>query len=806
MSSRSTEETQGAVTLEQFLLQLDQCISQNIEFPTDYLINDRRSLNQPYYQDLDKNIIKCLETRANSYLDAAIFLLDWYDCSIAQKSILTQELKSIRTSANFGGQRLTNQWFNHCVSAFAKHIHTQKLTKKYSTAFEDLLRAENILNWQRKNPIVVTITKFSEANHTELLTIVQFDIPLIHQTKEQTKHLLSCLNADEETRPTWFQALPNWEQAYWRQTIEETQGKINQRLGTQPSTFRYYPGLANAMLHGIVIYNTKHKREIALTRFRSSIISPPNTQMKNETVRQQIGHQNLNQLAENYQLLRDQPAKVLLAQTLLTSLDIPIFGHEKKMLEDKRKATISFSTMNDSLQVIETNYAVNDWSPGSKKGAVASKEHYAGEIDKIINCCLMHFQRSNLKNCQSIEKVNGVLKSSLGQAQQMQYIADMPSGNEVELDISKESQDDLLAKETGLLVNCLKLYLTLHNNHGTKNAWHGELLPALEEIVVALLDNSITHASCKSGKDRRAMLLMLEDSLIIFHQLFKHVEITSTSSQSKKDDLAKLYVNLFSSGHQQIMAELNARGCYGLKAITEVLPTFISDELKKFEGMIKHNSNSAKINRPEKVAEKKAKQKASKSIIRGSNSQAIETVNVKDTQTTSLLFNDLHKELNKSVGTGTWSQLQQLPIGTPSTLSTKSSVEQHPERFDPVFSNRPTRIEEAFDQLVDLADEYVASEDEDDSSAFEEKLSDLQDEYLDLNLITDADGQTILHYVAAQSHSIYLEIVASLLIYGLDPEKTDYYGNTAVELAESGMGNHDIAAELKKNIQQKNMN
>ena len=109
-----------------------------------------------------------------------------------------------------------------------------------------------------------------------------------------------------------------------------------------------------------------------------------------------------------------------------------------------------------------------------------------------------------------------------------QIVDTLPAHYAVEAEVGKTG-DETLARYCGLIVTCFEQYLELHRLGGEKDRWHGELMPALEEIIVSLITNAISHASCKSGKDRRGMLLILEDSLLIFYHLFQKIVVTNDS-------------------------------------------------------------------------------------------------------------------------------------------------------------------------------------------------------------------------------------------------------------------------------------
>lgn len=118
-------------------------------------------------------------------------------------------------------------------------------------------------------------------------------------------------------------------------------------------------------------------------------------------------------------------------------------------------------------------------------------------------------------------------------------------------------------------------------------------LAALEEIIFMYTDNQL-QSSCKSGKDREGVEKTYRNALITYFGEYGSFPPVEPGSK-ERDNFVKIFDELFNSHHQAILAQLNADGCEGQKALSTILPKDIKQEISKNhpELLKQHKQNSA---------------------------------------------------------------------------------------------------------------------------------------------------------------------------------------------------------------------
>ncbi len=571
-----------------------------------YEVNDTRDKNyQPYHKKTSYQ--DALKLRAENYKNAALFLLDQVDHIEQDEKTniidnINKKYEAFCLSSEEKTKKKLSEYVTELSNCFAPY--NSKLSK--AIGFKDLIFAENLLNWQRKRKVVVTINKFKHPTEAEKEphTLVQFDVPQIKLTESQKDEFKRC-NSDD--KPLWFQSLPSWERSYWGKLISDLDGDISSELGCMPSTLRHYPGLANFMVHGVAIYK-EGKRTFHLMRKRSSIIYPIEIEDKEEADR--IAVENIKQLVESYEPDNSINPINLLLQTLvspLTHLPIPE-GYERVMLEEKKKAAKKYAKENTNINVIETNHPFSKVSLDIKvrdvklsrglkvRGVFYKNEDYSGAIKNILRMVNEYFNqlpKGELKT--HLQSSVTKLQDQIDQSKLSEKLDDFPEPWLVFEKLNSQEVDSELVMGTAIILYCCRAYIELHFLENKKDFLHVKLISALEEIIVALCPSSIAHASCKSGKDRRAVLLMLEDTMCLFFHFFRKMDIKNDNSSNMKNYFADIFVSLFESGHHQMLAEYNACGCFGLKSVEKALPDFIFEKIH--EDLLKHNELCSDLNR-----------------------------------------------------------------------------------------------------------------------------------------------------------------------------------------------------------------
>jgi Ras-related protein Rab-2A len=573
-----------------------------IQTPDWLIINDRRNnSNEPYHLDEDKTQEAACGKRADSYTDAALLL--WKYLNTAAQPNIRAGIESLKTGAKPTSPEQLNAHIALLADLLVSAANDKVLTKQI--LFRYLLDAEQLVCWRKGDKAIVTISNCANpVSPTEQYTLVQLDSPRTFWTTDQQREFRLCSGKNPADWPVWFRALDGWEQTYWHKFLADHPGDLNEVLSSPPCTRRRYPGLANYFWHTFVVYRAGNyqpdQRLIELTRARSSIIYPISIKDQNEARR--IAKNNVEQLRADHGFSNTNKERSLLLLTLVTPA---VFAgqpfYEGLMRQEKCKIANEFAA------AIETNYPLNQtwFHPADRYGTgkFSPEEDYRKAIVKLVASVKRHLEEKTPLAAKIL--IDHLSELEDGFAKKPQFLR-VP---EQKTSIEKLLPTKIAKKLTKLgnsreyqawfsLVSCLREYLRLHRLQATKqDKWHGFLLPALEEIIIASLDDAIAHASCKSGKDRRAMLLLLEDSLLCLGAMTE--ESFKQNNESDKHWLATIFITLFTSGHHQYIAARNASGCYGLKSIEDVLPSFILIGLKSIRGLLSHNKTCSEMNHPE---------------------------------------------------------------------------------------------------------------------------------------------------------------------------------------------------------------
>lgn len=494
---------------------------------------------------------------------------------------------------------------------------------------ESLIEAEALSNWIRESKITVTI---SNIPGNQNYTIVQFDIPVLSRTSEQYAELTRF-----QQNPYWFTKLPYWEQLFWKDISADIQNAqdISCVLFTQPSTIRNYPDLPFYMHHGILIFDQQNQTLLRkAVRCRSSIVSPYNLK-ENRAERQRLTKQNIYQLVSNelpialirelrtFMRHRNGPIVVpVLYQTLLSNLKIDGVG-ENQMLRDKMeefeefKETFSALLSGENRQIelvfINTNYAINNADEAKPLGKVLGNPiNNAGSIKSIIYSVKRYLssieEKARMLNIQNQYVQHfGQLLIALGNLENCEFNANFYQ--QVKNNIIAVI-DALLIAGVGELETKIKFVLQIFKNYLQLQCILQADPQLAKNLFIAALESSLITAvgglvfsSCKSGKDRNALLQISVDAIEIHFIL--HGSIPDFTQAT--NDYNTILTCLFESGHQQIMASLNAQGAVGLKSVQEVLPGNVFNMLQRIvyydkktgyrETVYTRNTQSANLNR-----------------------------------------------------------------------------------------------------------------------------------------------------------------------------------------------------------------
>ena len=559
------------------------------------------------------HIKSSLARRAESYLNGFQEILLVHsdgetDGKIALKAESDNHFKIMEAnlkSAENDGERLEvfNDYMKEMHVLVRRAIGAKQCTLEQAN--RHLQEAEAMYVWEQGRDAVVTLNTTTSADG-ERFTIAQIDTPRFDLTDKQAFDFFRIVAKSSENRPEWFNNMELWQKNYLLEKVEpiakkldkdpsdanfdEAKGKLSKALKTTPSFFRKIPGLANYGDHSLVIMSNNGEVVSQSTEPRSSIVAPI-TYKGTEQQKKEIVHDNLNQLLQSYSQQAAQyyvdtwgidPSKtqipmIFLAQTLvspmfsnklntpesekvlnqkitaLQQLSKPLHYVSVKVNENEVKATVN-------LKPVGTNHPVNNFRKGAMRLLLNGRAaHNTQEADKFE---------------QSAQKVIDSIKNY---------------GKESNSVLSSTQADKLYRIE-----QALSDYRAIRNDKG-KNLNQGKqlFLSSLEQIITSEL-GGISHSSCKSGKDREGMKLLHTDAMRTYRTMYEELpKVTDTGD--KRHNFVNIMADLFLSNHQQYVADQNAPGCNGLKAITAVMPSDLITKVK--ERIASHNK---KINEREK--------------------------------------------------------------------------------------------------------------------------------------------------------------------------------------------------------------
>jgi ankyrin repeat protein len=519
-----------------------------------YIINDVIDETKSIYHENNLNITKisALLLRMLSYRDAACLII------LHHPEIESQKRNFFKKNIDAIYQQYKADIENKIIldyKTFFENYFFKMLEELKETNIrpEDLNQAESLVNWQKTIKPIITILKINDHK------VVLFDAPMAKMTKKQEAEFEAI---SSENPPVWFLALEVWEQTFWNINLKKGFYKNN----TQPSTIRKYPGLPFFMQHGLLIYNNNSEEIFRSIRNRSSIITPSSIADSKEIKR--LSQQNFHQFIKSEESLKNiekSSARILfprpvLYQTVLSPTK-PLFSKffkladmpsEGKMEKTKHTITERFEEYSDMIQdeikykFISTNYAVNFVEEGRLSGVITGdQKDNSKEVKKILNCFKLYLQNiASFDQNKIIDLINNL------------------ESNFYEEKIFLDAIGSAKSKEDKFLIKKLREYLLLINQK-RKNPGDNIEIAKLEKILIKGIKGWVI-SSCRSGKDRNGTLLLLED--------VEYCYSFCTADLKSMLDINSIFLLLFKSGHQQLVASTNALGCVGLKSLKDILP------------------------------------------------------------------------------------------------------------------------------------------------------------------------------------------------------------------------------------------
>jgi hypothetical protein len=574
--------------------QIEDFLFRNKQLPDKFHLNDRRENN--FYKAYPQLKELCGRLRLEDCIDAARIILKTYGRPFPDTNrIVIDELlddEDSITLADAIGRLLTR------INRQLKDAGFAGTSLKY----DDLLKATHLLLWQQQALGVITIQKDKSNNYL----LVQVDEPQGEMTLEQIQEFQAMQN---ENPPAWFVNLPDWEKRFWGRLIEEDRQLNSLRKAPQPILKRGYPGLPNKLTHHLFVYDKNNNRLIFHTQsIRSGVVDPFSVSVANEraalvdmNILQVLTHdlpavmsRRLHNIQQNYSFGDKHKPKLcvpILLQTLLTEV-----GREGGMVASKssgvdeiKQQLKGLQNISDSIELIilESNYPLN--SLGRLLGLEAPLSARCELATGLLRCVVS--QLKLLRSCKPA--LDGTDLNNLDE-----LIEWLSSQRQIEILDLSQNQKYKKFFEIGfppIIQTTVRLIMRLFNNY-LQQLFHADTrdnnyylsLAALEKNLVKLL-GGLAYLTCRSGKDRTAILIITEDNDLFL--------IFLSDKPINEQERAQQYVDILLSGHHQLIASLNASGSIGLKSLEDILANeverLLASDIKELNDQCANSNNEA---------------------------------------------------------------------------------------------------------------------------------------------------------------------------------------------------------------------
>ena len=578
---------------------------------TGYCLNDQRQRQGFYPVNATE---QALRIRLNSYVAAARLLVTHINF-VDKKSLLTSIEKIIEVETFINDAK---SLFN-IIENIASSLKTTKVQEKpynkwsrnhWLTALD---QAEYLINQEKQLRNVITLTESNDY------VFVQVDAPILALTASQQDEYFQLASTDQQSDLS--EKMFSWEQSYWRERImlirQQNIINLNTEFQTFPSTFIKYPGIAFYLHHHFLVFkkqdNGACQNIFHIVRARSSVLHPYSRQEK--AIADRIREENFDQLlAAELPLACSRILSALPQQSQELPIIIPMLmttnlspvaiqalermaGGKETGMVDRNKATQSglakrYAISEQlSIQFIASNIAINKVRMGSPNPLfrkVAADTRDPAVVRAIIVSIVNYFSRLAFsQNTQFYKPLLTYLCAFQNEHEKIEssYLRKL---------ITSSHGDWQL--QDALLIMGLAEYLQIYHAEIDKKFNQELVLSTLEKLLIACT-GGVSHSTCKSGKDRTAMMLLYEDSIITYMLLYKQFPPLTTLSK-ERTRFVEIFAALFVSGHHQLLASSNASGSFGLKSIEDVLPADIYQYLTtNYPLFIQSNDFFACLNR-----------------------------------------------------------------------------------------------------------------------------------------------------------------------------------------------------------------
>lgn len=462
--------------------------------------------------------------------------------------------------------------------------------KGFSEVKNELDSAENHMNWVSRD----TLESDTIGN------ISRTETPISALSSEQEEQWLKILSKNELEHPEWFKRLPDWEKKYfkdkvrsWKEKVERWENgaqrwkqdhpedklsvpqslNLGEYLGSVPTTIRGYPGSPNAYHTQVTLKNVKGE-SFEFYKVRSGVLAPTKMKAKTKEAKQdkiRITKENLEQLVAAALEIR---AKTLNARDNVQSGELPIllqtlYSPPFQPPGDYNNEALmkAYSQLKKELSTPEgissflTKHQLPENLLGSCKKITLMYASRPVNSARGLSSFLMAGTNQGRRADAAIKNFTRIIKNEKMVRQKLPQ----------NIQIAEEALKQI--KKTRSFWNTVAspFKKILGNNAMTEIA-------ALEQIVADQLGLRI--GSCVSGKDREEMVTEVAIAHMQYFAKYDKFPPPSHKKGPERDEFITMVAHQYLSGHGQVLAGENAKGCDGLKNIVDVFGQDICNKIR----------------------------------------------------------------------------------------------------------------------------------------------------------------------------------------------------------------------------------
>lgn len=443
------------------------------------------------------------------------------------------------------------------------------------------------------------------------------------------------LNDNEENLPIWFKELPKHKKDKLVFNSEADVGPVVMKSGV--------PGLRNLALSSFV--RLKYTNNHLIKTFKSGksvrssnlVVQYQEKTKDLSKIESKLTAYNINQVDAIYRDAKNKMdeefmnlwreadkyrPKFKLHQTLLRTIG----GGDEYVIDNKKQAIqnadVEKAEKNDvekrlaNIKTYDSNHcigAVNEMVYAAMhyvtRANTKTLEHITTPVSHflkdVVQPTLLKWELCKFKISENNSKIPGKIDSLYKQAEKG-TLTNEEINNVIEKSVQlKPYPDREQLNSVRSVLLALNMYAQI-NDKKTAYKKHYQLHQAALEEIIYMKTGNCVQSSCKSGKDREGIEKNYRNAMLDF--LDEHgylppakADKLNPYSQRSKDrrEFLTYFIQLLVTHHQARLAELNADGCQGQKALNNVIPKDIVKELKEMDGgkqLLELHKQNAAIN------------------------------------------------------------------------------------------------------------------------------------------------------------------------------------------------------------------